>query len=114
MAGSTVTNGITNTATGTINSQGVGVLLTDATPASSSAGPASISVGINNQGKISAVTGIMIGAGSTVTGGINNTGSIQGTIGIEIVGTPNMSVFDSGTITGTGGTAIQFAGARTP
>jgi hypothetical protein len=111
VAGSTVTNGITNAATGTIDSQGFGILLTNATPSSPSAGPASISGGISNLGTITAAkTGIMIGAGSTVTGGISNTGSIQGSIGIEIVGTPNMSVFDSGTIIGTGGTAIQFAG----
>jgi uncharacterized protein with beta-barrel porin domain len=64
-------------------------------------------------------TGTITGAGThaglylnavTFLGSISNTGTISGGVGISIIGTPSVSIFDSGTIIGTGGTAITFAG----
>jgi outer membrane autotransporter protein len=73
--------------------------------------------GITNGGTITGTTGagLEIGCGcsgiSTFLGGIVNTGSISGMSGILIAGTSGVSIFNSGTITGTGGPAIQFAGS---
>ena len=50
-------------------------------------------------------------AGATFTGGIFNTGLVSGSAGIEIKSAHAVSVFDGGTIIGTGGTAIEFAGS---
>ncbi|HLH86926.1 MAG TPA: autotransporter domain-containing protein [Xanthobacteraceae bacterium] len=65
---------------------------------------------IINGGTISAVgTGIGVGSVATFGGGISNTGTISAAAGIVLVSQPSVSVFDSGTIIGTGGTAIAFA-----
>ena len=72
--------------------------------------------GINNTGKISAgphpfSTGIDIIA-ARFSGGISNSGVIAGAAaGIEINTAHPVSIFDAGTIVGTGGTAIEFAGS---
>jgi len=74
---------------------------------------------IINNGTISAPLGVGVKLSSVSQftaddprGDIVNTGTISGSIGIELVNTPNVSVFDSGLIEGTGGTAIEFdAGA---
>ena len=50
-------------------------------------------------------------AGPTFTGGIFNTGLVSGSAGIEIKSAHAVSIFDGGTIIGTGGTAIEFAGS---
>ena len=50
-------------------------------------------------------------AGPTFTGGIFNTGVVSGSAGIEIKSAHAVSIFDGGTIIGTGGTAIEFAGS---
>ena len=50
-------------------------------------------------------------AGRTFTGGIRNTGVVSGSAGIEIKSARAVSIFDGGTIIGTGGTAIEFAGS---
>ena len=50
-------------------------------------------------------------AGPTFTGGISNFGVISGSAGIEIKSARAVSIFDGGTIIGTGGTAIEFAGS---
>lgn len=70
---------------------------------------------IVNHGTISAAAGVGIKlssvsqfSGTDPRGDIVNTGTISGSIGIELVNTPNVSVFDSGVITGTGGAAIEF------
>jgi uncharacterized protein with beta-barrel porin domain len=66
--------------------------------------------GVTNSGTISAKTyGIFVGTVSTFSGGIINNGTISGGIGIDFLSTTGASVFDSGTIVGTGGTAIEFA-----
>jgi Hint domain len=75
---------------------------------------------IVNNGTISAPHGVGINlssvaqfSGADPRGDIVNTGMISGSIGIELVNTPDVSVFDSGVITGTGGTAIEFDGGAT-
>ena len=75
---------------------------------------------IVNKGTISAPNGVGIKlssvsqfSGTDPRGDIVNTGTISGSIGIELVNTPDVSVFDSGVITGTGGTAIEFDGGTT-
>ena len=51
-------------------------------------------------------------AGKTFTGGISNFGLISGaSIGIDIVSAHPVSIFDAGTIIGSGGTAIEFSGS---
>jgi autotransporter passenger strand-loop-strand repeat protein len=50
-------------------------------------------------------------AGPTFTGGIFNAGVVSGSAGIEIKSARAVSIFDGGTIIGTGGTAIEFAGS---
>ena len=51
-------------------------------------------------------------AGPTFTGGINIFGAvISGSVGIEIKSAHGVSIVDGGTIIGTGGTAIEFAGS---
>jgi outer membrane autotransporter protein len=68
--------------------------------------------GITNSGAITAgITGIFVDSTvSTFLGGITNTGTISaGFTGISL-GIGGISVFNSGTITGNGGTAIQFGG----
>jgi len=75
---------------------------------------------IVNHGTISAAAGVGIKlssvsqfSGTDPRGDIVNTGTISGLIGIELVNTPDVSVFDSGVITGTGNTAIEFDGGAT-
>jgi autotransporter passenger strand-loop-strand repeat protein len=92
--------------------------------------------GISNAGSISAITGIDVSRAATFTGGISNagtifagsagielrniphfsggisnTGAISGGTGIALIGVQSASVFDAGTIVGTGGTAIEFSGS---
>ena len=49
--------------------------------------------------------------GKTFTGGIVNSGAISGAIGIDITSMQGVSIFDDGTIVGSGGTAIEFHGS---
>ncbi|MGA8077088.1 MAG: autotransporter domain-containing protein [Xanthobacteraceae bacterium] len=70
--------------------------------------------GISNSGTIVA-TGAMAAAISistipVFTGGISNTGTISGFTGISVSGSGPASVFDSGAIVGTGGTAVDLSG----
>jgi autotransporter family porin len=96
LSGSTVANGITNSSIGTINAaNGVGILLSDTGKNTNSGGvqstfvggPSSVTGGVANQGTIIAKTGIMMTGGSTVD-----------------------SITNSGTLTATGGTAIDVSG----
>ena len=96
LSGSTVANGITNSSTGTINAaNGVGLLLSDTGKHTNSGGvqstfvggPSSVTGGVANEGTITAKTGIMVTGGSTVD-----------------------SITNSGTLTATGGTAIDVSG----
>jgi fibronectin-binding autotransporter adhesin len=67
--------------------------------------------GISNTGMlIGGVNGILVENTPTFLGGVTNSGTISaGGTGILFQNTAGVSVFDSGTITGTGGTAIQFS-----
>ena len=49
--------------------------------------------------------------GKTFTGGIVNAGLISGAGGIEITSVQGVSIFDAGTIIGSGGVAIEFHGS---
>ena len=67
--------------------------------------------GISNSGSISVPgTGISVAGVSTFAGGITNTGTISGVSGIVVSGSGPVSVFDSGVIVGTGGTAVNLSG----
>jgi uncharacterized protein with beta-barrel porin domain len=67
--------------------------------------------GITNTGTISAAdNGIWVGGVSTLLGGIVNSGSISGPTGIAVSGSGPVSIFDSGTIIGTAGTAVNLSG----
>jgi hypothetical protein len=103
----TFLGGITNT--GSIDaSNGNGIDVSNITVF----GPSNGDSGITNTSTISAANGIGIDVNNVKTfdGGITNTGTISAGTGIELTNTPDVSVFDSGVITGTGGTAIQFDG----
>ncbi len=67
--------------------------------------------GIANSGTIMASkTGILVGSGvRSFSGGITNTGTISGIKGIVVAGLIPVSVFDSGTIVGTGGVAVDLS-----
>jgi len=134
-------NGVTNTGTISVSGAGTGVGINIAAFKSFSGGVVNqgivslnvanqasgivvaagtvFSGGISNSGSISAgvgfpAIGITVANVSTFLGGISNTGLIFGLEGILISHTPSVSVFDSGTIIGTGGTAIAFgAGPNT-
>src|SRR5208283_2656440 len=130
---STFTGNIVNSGTITGRDQGLGI---------GSVGEISFAGGITNSGALSAsngtgleiynigtLTGTISNSGSIlsgtaaaveisnvvkIAGGITNSGTISGVTGISISGTPAVSLFDSGVITGTGGTAVQFgAGTNT-
>jgi uncharacterized protein with beta-barrel porin domain len=137
---STFSGGISNSGTITVadrkgGSQGVGIFV-----AGSSGGFVTISTfagGITNSGTISAGTGISVEGVSTFLGNISNsgsilaantgificncvtfaggsivnTGTISGAAGIVVHNSSPVGIFDSGTIVGTGGTAIDLTGA---
>ncbi|MFZ1924106.1 MAG: autotransporter domain-containing protein [Xanthobacteraceae bacterium] len=73
--------------------------------------------GISNSGTISVggfypglvVAGIAVEDVSAFVGGITNTGTISGYEGIYVTGAPGANVFDSGTIVGTSGTAVDMS-----
>jgi uncharacterized protein with beta-barrel porin domain len=65
----------------------------------------------NSSGTISAAaTGIRVDSVSSFIGGIVNMGTISGATGIVVANTGAVSVFDSGVIVGTGGTAVNMSG----
>lgn len=106
---SAFSGGISNS--GTISSNGGFVLFVD--------NVSSFSGGISNSGTISGrstsgYASVFFGNVSTFAGGITNTGSIVGAVGINVYNVNAVSIFDSGTITGIGGTAIEIlSGAGT-
>ena len=68
-------------------------------------------IAITNNGAISAPAAVgILGqiTGGTGTMQVTNLGSVSGLTGVSAIGAA-ANVFDSGTITGTGGTAIQFS-----
>ena len=79
----TFTGGITNTATGSIAAQATGVG--------------------------SSANGIFVFNVTSFQGGITNAGSISGKIGIQVASSSPVSIFDSGSIVGTSGRAVDLA-----
>ncbi len=79
----TFTGGITNTATGSVGAQ----LLS---------------------GVSGTATGIFVNNVTSFQGDISNAGSITGKIGIQVMNSGPVSVFDSGSILGFGGTAVDL------
>ena len=66
--------------------------------------------GISNSGTItSAGNGFTVDSISTFSGGISNTGTISGGLGFEVYLSAAISIFDSGTIIGTGGIAVDLS-----
>ena len=97
---STFAGGIANS--GTISSGNKGL---------SVSGVSTFAGSISNSGAISSGgTGIYVNGVSSFAGGITNTGTISGVSGIVVSGSGPVSVFDSGVIVGTGGTAVNLSG----
>ncbi len=124
----TFTGNIVNTSGGTISASGAGISISDSRTfignvsndglitagtgivVGCSCGITNFTGDIVNSGNINATrTGISVQSISTFAGGVTNTGTVSGASGIVISGTSSVSIFDSGTIIGSGGTAIQFA-----
>jgi autotransporter passenger strand-loop-strand repeat protein len=94
--------GIANLSGGIIRAAKTGLLVENG---------ATFSGGISNAGTISAGSaGIELRNIPHFSGGVSNTGAISGATGIALIGVQSASVFDAGTIVGTGGTAIEFSG----
>ena len=70
-------------------------------------------IAVDSASEIVAATGVAAIdiTGKTFTGGIVNSGAISGAIGIDITSVQGVSIFDGGTIIGSGGTAIEFHGS---
>jgi hypothetical protein len=67
--------------------------------------------GISNSGMIVAGSaGILVSGVENFSDGISNTGSITGAVGIMVTNSNAVSVFDSGTIVGTSGVAVDLSG----
>ena len=99
----TFSGGIANLSGGIITAAKTGLLVENG---------ATFSGGISNAGTISAGSaGIELRNIPHFSGGVSNTGAISGATGIALIGVQSASVFDAGTIVGTGGTAIEFAGS---
>src|SRR5262249_19483049 len=99
----TFSGGIANLSGGIIGAAKTGLLVKNG---------ATFSGGITNAGTISAGSaGIELRNIPHFSGGISNTGAISGATGIALIGVESVSVFDAGTIVGTGGTAIEFSGS---
>ncbi len=104
---STFSGGVTNS--GTITASNFGIAIAEELRTIST-----FLGGISNSGVILASTGIRVGPGvTTFLGGITNTGTISGVTGIVVTSTSAVSVFDSGVIIGTGGTAIDLSNNAT-
>ena len=94
--------GIANLSGGIIRAAKTGLLVENG---------ATFSGGISNAGTISAGSaGIELRNIPHFSGGVSNTGAISGATGIALIGVQSASVFDAGTIVGTGGTAMEFSG----
>ena len=124
----TFTGNVINRGSGTISASGAGISISDSR---------TFIGNVSNDGLITAGTGIVVGCSCGITnftgdvvnsgiinatrtgisvqniatfaGGVTNTGTVSGASGIVISGTSSVSIFDSGTVIGRGGTAIQFA-----
>jgi autotransporter passenger strand-loop-strand repeat protein len=108
---STFTGGIVNSTGGTISAGHDGIVIGSTAAGGGTVTVSDFSGGVVNAGTIKGNSiGIDIDNVLTFSNGITNTGTISAGTGIELTNTPDVSVFDSGVITGTGGTAIQFDG----
>jgi len=124
----TFTGNVINRGSGTISASGAGISISDSRTfignvsndglitagtgivVGCSCGITNFTGNIVNSGIINATrTGISVQNISTFAGGVTNTGTVSGASGIVISGTSSVSIFDSGTVIGSGGTAIQFA-----
>lgn len=104
ITGSTFIGGLTNA--GSISAPDTGLYVN---------GVFDFAGGITNSGAITATAGdgIAVGSvamtsGATFGGGITNIGTVSGAIGIALTDAPGLTLFDAGTIVGTGGTAIKL------
>jgi uncharacterized protein YhjY with autotransporter beta-barrel domain len=113
---STFSGGVSNS--GTISAAGIGIDVGDyevlihfgTRTITVVSGVSAFSGGITNSGTISAgATGILVNGVSTFSGGITNSGTVSGKVGILVTNSGAVSVFDSGTIIGTGGTAVDLS-----
>jgi autotransporter-associated beta strand protein len=105
--------GITNS--GRIDAVGAGITLGDIVCVCIQP-PLGFSGGIWNSGTIAGgFAGIVVDDPTKFAGGIMNTGVVSGVTGLVLFynGAEGINVFNSGTITGTGGTAITFGGLAT-
>ncbi len=102
----TFTGGISNS--GMISAGGNGIFVGGGT--GGSVAISTFSGGISNSGTISADgTGIrVLDVSNFISGGITNSGTIIGSVGIAITNSGPVSVFDSGLIEGTSGTAVDL------
>jgi autotransporter-associated beta strand protein len=106
---STFSGGISNA--GTISAGSNGILVGGTATAHGSFSFSTFSGGIANSGTIvaAAADGIRVLNVSTVIGGITNTGAITASVGIAVTSSGAVSVFDSGLIDGTSGTAVDLS-----
>lgn len=135
LVGANVANGITNSAGGTISAAGgTGILIGNTgkitypgsgingvpgpgtTYTVTAVGGSTLTGGINNQGTITAKTGIAVDGGSTVVGGITNGGTINGStdaINLAGEGGPTTITITGGVVTGNivggGADTLDFA-----
>jgi uncharacterized protein with beta-barrel porin domain len=118
-SGGTVTisnfsGGINNS--GLISAYGNGIFVGGFVGSGDTPGTVTISTfsgNIRNSGTIVAgasADGILVSGVQNFLGHIINTGTISGDVGIMVTNSGAVSVFDSGTIIGTGGTAVELAG----
>ncbi len=100
----TFNNGITNSGLVTVGANGAGIVL----------GATQFNGNVSNSGTITGGhTGIFVCSCVTfVGGGISNTGLISANTGIYVENFAPVSIFNSGTVVGTGGTAVDLTHAR--
>ena len=103
------TGGIVNKGNVSAEVEGVGIAIGDVTCTCSQV--SNFSGGISNSGTVSGgYAGVAVFNPQTFSGGIVNTGTISGGYGIVLFYNGGVSIFNSGTITGTGLAAIQLPG----
>ena len=96
---------VASTGTGGINITSASIFAAAGGIDASGAGP----ISVQNNGALTSVSGVGVHLVGGTTKSVTNLGSILAPTGI-VMTTGLANVFNSGTITGTGGTAIQFAG----
>ena len=107
-----VVGNVVNAKTGTIVAPG-GIGIEDSTITGEiidegSIVAANVGINIDSASKIAATKTAIDVTGATLTGGVSNAGEITGKIGIDVAAGHGVSVFDEGSITGSGGPAVLF------